>query len=249
MDSDITVVLTLYKRPEYLQEQLEAIHAQTIEPKEIIILKNFVENINFPVMPSELLHNVVIVNSSKNFGVWGRFAIGLLANTKYVCFFDDDTIPGIRWLENCMESMNIREGLYGTIGLIFHDDNYEHNIRYGWDRCIDTIKQVDIVGHSWFLKREWLHFLWETTPNFNETLKYGEDISLSFNLQKHNIPTLVPPHPAGKYELFGSNPLLAYKYGCDANSTCGIPQIQKGFQKFLKECIKNGFKLLYTNTT
>jgi hypothetical protein len=81
--------------------------------------------------------------------------------------------------------------------------------------------------------------------NKNSILSLHE---VQVNLQKHNIPTLVPPHPAGKYEYFGSNPLLAYKYGCDENSTCGIPQVKKGFQNFLKQCIDNGFKLLYTNT-
>ena len=105
---DITAILTLYKRPQYLEEQLIAIQNQTIPPKEIFILKNTVENINFPNISSNLLKNVTIIDSSKNFGVWGRFALGLLANTKYICVFDDDTIPGRKWFENCLTSMNIK---------------------------------------------------------------------------------------------------------------------------------------------
>jgi hypothetical protein len=36
--------------------------------------------------------------SNYNFGVWARFAFALNATTKYVCVFDDDTLPGKKWL-------------------------------------------------------------------------------------------------------------------------------------------------------
>jgi hypothetical protein len=244
---DITAILTLYKRPQYLEEQLIAIQNQTIPPKEIFILKNTVENINFPNISSNLLKNVTIINSSKNFGVWGRFALGLLANTKYICVFDDDTIPGKKWFENCLNSMNIKEGLYGTVGLIFQNDCYESNIRFGWPNPNNNIQQVDIVGHNWFLKREWLHYLWEYSPNYNINLKYGEDISLSFYLQKHNIPTLVPPHPHGEEDYYGSIPYKAAQYGGDVNATSLLVEVNTQFNIFLGYCINKGFKLLYRN--
>lgn len=243
--SDISVILTVYKRPHCLLQQLAAIHAQTIQPKEIIILKNFVEGVDMPEIPTELMKNVTIVDSSKNFGVWGRFAIALLANTEYVCVFDDDTIPGNRWFENCMNSMNIREGLYGTVGIRFQEDKYHFEPttdRFGWSNPCDNITEVDLVGHSWFFKRSWIHYLWEFTPDYDENLKHGEDMSLSFALQKHGIPTLVPPHPSGHYDLYGSYPQLAYNYGNDANATCCLPGMMDNFDNFFKLCIAKGFK-------
>lgn len=242
---DITAILTLYKRPQYLEEQLIAIHNQTVPPKEIFILKNTVENITFPNISIDLLKNVTIINSSKNFGVWGRFALGLLANTKYVCVFDDDTIPGKKWFENCLNSMTIKEGLYGTVGLLFLNDCYKNNIRFGWPNPNNNILRVDIVGHSWFLKREWLHYLWEYSPDYSNDLKHGEDISLSFYLQKHDIPTLVPPHPPGEEDYYGSIPHKANEYGNDINATGFLVYPQ--FDIFLKYCINKGFNLLYKN--
>jgi GT2 family glycosyltransferase len=37
MDFDVSVILTLYKRPEKLFEQLIAIENQTLKPKEILL--------------------------------------------------------------------------------------------------------------------------------------------------------------------------------------------------------------------
>lgn len=243
--SDITVILTVYKRPHCLIQQLTAIHAQTVQPKEIFIVKNFVEGVDMPEIPRELMKNVSIVNSSKNFGVWGRFAISLLANTQYVCVFDDDTIPGNRWFENCMNSMAIQEGLYGTVGIRFQGDGYyfvSGADRIGWPNPCNDIMEVDIVGHSWFFKREWLGYMWEHTPDYNQNLKCGEDIQFSFALQKHGIPTLVPPHPPGQYDLYGSRPDLAWMYGGDENATCNLPGMYDNFDKFFKMCIAKGFK-------
>ena len=84
----ITAVLNLYKRPYVLIDQLRAVQSQSIPPENVIIWKNSVEGIEMPEIPEELNHNIIIINSSKNWGVWGRFTIGLLVNSKYICVFD-----------------------------------------------------------------------------------------------------------------------------------------------------------------
>jgi hypothetical protein len=242
---DITAVLTLYKRPHRLLEQIEALRNQTRCPKNIIVVKNYAEGIELPNLPND----IVVVNSSKNFGIWTRFAISLLADTKYVCVFDDDTIPGKRWFENCLDSMNIREGLYGTIGIRFPSSSYSFSLndRVGWDRPNTEITQVDIVGHAWFFQRNWLHYLWQYTPDYNSDLKCAEDINFSFELQKAGIPTLVPPHPPGQYELYGSIPEKAWNYGCDQNAISGESAAPVRFENALQIAIQKGFKLLCMN--
>jgi len=219
MTEDITVILTVYRRPHTLIQQLEAINEQTISCKEIYIWKNEYDGVVIPDIPEHLMKNVSIINSGKNFGVWARFALGLLANTKYIAVFDDDTIPGCKWFENCLNSMKIREGLYGTIGLQFNGDGYWSYNRVGWDmrhNCNnDEITEVDIVGHAWFFKRQWLCYLWSEVPDYSMFLTYGEDIAFSLFLQKYGIPTLVPPHPKTDLDLFGSHPELAWLYGSE----------------------------------
>ena len=243
---DVTAVLTVYKRPQYLQEQLEALYNQTIKPKSIIVVKNFAEGIEFPTLPEYLTHNIKFIDSNTNFGVWTRFAIALLADTKYVCVFDDDTIPGRRWFENCLKSMKIREGLYGTIGIRFPAPSYvfNHSDKFGWSNPNVSTEEVDIVGHAWFMKREWIHHLWNYNPSFNHDLKCGEDINLSFYLQKAGIPSLVPPHPPGYYEVYGSHPASGWNYGTDKDAISNEADAYSNFNTSLMSAIKNGFMLM-----
>jgi hypothetical protein len=193
-----------------------------------------------------LVNSITTASSNKNLGVWARFAFALNAKTEYICVFDDDTIPGPKWLENCLDSMKIREGLYGTIGIKFPEPRYHFTLddRVGWDRPNTDITQVDIVGHAWFFKRCWLKYLWNYIPDYETDLKCAEDINFSFELQKAGIPTLVPPHPPGQYEYYGSFPPKAWNYGCDSNAISGESTAPLRFERAMTSALHRGFKLL-----
>lgn len=238
MDNNITVILNVYKRPQVLIEQLTAVQKQSVVPTKIIIYKNFVEGIELPSIPDELNKNVTIIESSENFGVWGRFAVALLANTQYVCVFDDDTIPMPKWFENCLNTIKEFPGLLGTNGVIFDKGDQYKATNIGWHTGNDKTTEVDIVGHAWFFKREWLHHLWEYTPDYSKILRSGEDIAFSAMLQKHGIKTYVPPHPKDNKDLWGSNPETGWKYG---QNSVGISMIEGSglFEITLKDFIHN----------
>ena len=239
----ITAILTLYKRPYTLIQQLYAVQNQSIPPENVIIWKNCAEGINMPEIPDELNKNVIIINSSKNFGVWARFTVGLLVNSKYICVFDDDTIPGCDWFKNCTETMKTHNGLLCTIGLRFvKGNNYSPEIpRIGWDGPNDTPQQVDIVGHAWFFEKDWLSYLWQYNPDYNEMLVSGEDICFSYCLQKNGINTYVPPHPNNNRNLWGSMPELAMKYGTDNVAISTNGNSYNKFDDALKHFISLGF--------
>lgn len=234
IDKEITCILTYYKRPYCFYEQLEAVRKQTIPPKKIIIWVNGVD-FNIPD-----LQDVTVIHSSENFGVWGRFTPALLADTPYVCVFDDDTIPGSKWFENCYITMKKVNGLLGTVGVVFNNtvDTYSMNTRHGWADPRDTIKRVDIVGHSWFFKREWIQDIWSYYDP-KSMFVTGEDIALSCALQKKGIYTYVPPHPPNDLEMFGSYPDKAYQYGCDyvaiSNENIACERFNKTFETFRKK--------------
>lgn len=247
---DITAILTVYRRPHTLVQQIQSLLDQTVPPKEIFIWKNSYEGIVLPEIPEPLRSKVTVIDSQKNFGVWARFALGLLANTTYIAVFDDDTIPGNRWFENCLTSMKVREGLMGSIGLVFHADDYWQYHRVGWDEknhCNNAdLREVDIVGHAWFFKREWLCDLWSFAPDYSKFLTHGEDIAFSAFLQRKGIPTLVPPHPPGQWDLFGSHPKLAWKYGSEEVGIWAKPESSSRFPELLKFFIERyGFTLLH----
>lgn len=243
--NDITAIINIFRRPHVLDSQIQAIKNQTIPPKCIFIWNNGNLNIDLSKYKNDPFFKVF--DNNYNSGVWSRFIISQLASTEYICIFDDDTIPGNNWFKNCINSMEEKEALYGTIGVIFKNTaNYEHMKRYGWDGNINVSTPVDIVGHSWFFKKKWLSFFTRETPQVNEKFNVGEDMWFSYMLQKYaNIPTYVPPHPANDISLFGSLPKTAWKIGCDGNSgsNSSVSTISS-FDKAFLEYRNSGFKIL-----
>jgi Glycosyl transferase family 2 len=251
MNFDVSIILTLYQRPEELVEQLDAIENQTLKPKEILLFHD-ASNPPIDFVFDENLKSRITnyIKVDKNVGVWGRFAGGLLATSKYVCFFDDDTIPGNRWLENCHTQINKRKGLYGTIGIDswnLKEYPYRSYRRWGWDSGCDNTKEVDFVGHSWFLEKDWLGAMWINYSQFYAFKYVAEDAFLSYSLKKWlKIKTYVPPHPKNDLDLFGSIPDKALEYGRDVDIAIGFnPQQLDSMNKALRLLVSKGMKSKY----
>lgn len=240
-DPEITVILSAYKRIDNLSKQINAINYQTIKPKKILIWQNE----GGGQIPKELFSKAYISVNNFNYGVWARFAFALNATTEYICIFDDDTIPGKKWLENCIKTMSINEGLLGTRGVKFKSKNrISPYSEYGWANPNISTKKVDIVGHSWFFKREWLSTFWRELPPLSSSHIAGEDMHFSYTLQKYlNLNTFVPPHPPKDLELWGSQPQLALKLGNDNKGISTMDDSVLRFNKAIKYYTQNGFQL------
>lgn len=236
---EITVILNGYKRPEYLKEQIDAIRTQTIRPKEIWLWVNKSET-RFP----ESIEGIdVIVNSSRNFKYHGRFSLGLLAKTKYLAVFDDDTIPGNRWFENCLNTLKTYpKSILGGAGVTLNSSQYVNHLRSGWPSPSNNPAEVDLVGHAWFFEKDLLNDLW-AFPQVS--LDNGEDIQFSFNswiLRK--TKTICPPHPINDKSLWSS--LKAWDYGNDskASSNGSLMPVQEFYTQrdnLLAYYLNNGY--------
>ena len=236
----VSVILNGYKRPHTLKEQFTAVKRQSVEVQDIYFLQNKCDDITFDPTIMSLCHSVV---NNINLGVWSRFAFALNCKTKYICILDDDTIPGVNWIKNCIESNAKKPGLYGTIGLIYKSpEAYAGCQRYGWDGINNTeITKVDIVGHAWFFERELLSAFWRELPQFTDFF-VGEDMHFSHMIQKYapGYETYVPPHPIDNKTLWGS--LKGFEYGGDHNATANfaIPLMEEYYSR----CIQQGFKII-----
>lgn len=239
MSQDITVVLNGFKRPQHFEYQLEKVLIQTVSPKEVLFWQNGSE-IEFP----ESSNRVTKAVSNKNFGVWSRFAFALNARTEWVCVFDDDTMPGEKWFENCLNSMKEKEGLMGTVGIRIHGDYGMYPLkRYGWGETNnEKIMEVDFVGHSWFFKRDWLSYFWRELPKVDHNMLLGEDMHFSYMLRKYGgINTYVPPHPKEDRSLWGSNPDLAWRIGTDKAAISLDPANRDKMSDYAEVLRKSGF--------
>tara|TARA_Y100000385_G_scaffold37666_1_gene35134 strand:+ start:33534 stop:34253 length:720 start_codon:yes stop_codon:yes gene_type:complete len=233
----VTVILNCYKRPQYLKEQIEAIKNQTIDVDEIIVWYNKPED--------EKQYNISglgarVIMCDSNFKFHGRFAAALLAKSKYVALFDDDTIPGTKWFENCINCMETHPGIYGSSGVVCETEYYEPNYKVGWNGNPNNeeITEVDLVGHAWFMKRQDVEYLWREEPYSWDN---GEDMQLSYYAQKYGgVKTYVPPHPTSDIEMWGSK--NGMKYGNDFKASWRKSNHMQLRNEIVNRQIENGWK-------
>lgn len=236
----ITVVLNAFKRQQYLRQQIECVLSQSI-PAERVLIWNNGEQLDL----SGYGDKVMIANNSHNLGVWSRFAYALNAETEFVCMLDDDTFPAPRFFESCLDQMAKEPALLGARGLRFLSaTRYHPFVSYGWDAPNEKTEVVDIVGHAWFFKREWLGAFWRELPEPETSRLVGEDMHFSFMLQKHlGIRTMVPPHPQTDRSIWGSDPELAMRLGTSKEAVSQGEDVLLKFDTALRRCTAKGFQL------
>lgn len=204
----VSVILTAWQRPQYLEEQVARVLSQTIVPWEIILWYNKPPLHSERKGAKQLIHfkndnHVKKIICDHNFGIIPRFSLASCMESEYVCIFDDDTMPGTRWLENCLNYVDTEKALCGTIGIRYlsRSELKTQKPRMGWEGMNEELEFVDLVGHSWFFRREWAKFFWSFEPFSRE---FGEDIHFCAMLQRHGIRVACPPHPKDNPELWGS---------------------------------------------
>lgn len=242
--SKVCVVLNGYRRPEYLKKQVDSIASQSVKPNEIFYWQNTIDGVSYD---EDTAKSLICARTNHNFGVWSRFAYALNSKSEYICIFDDDTIPGRLWIENCISTYYNHPGLLGTIGVVFDPPNgsnginYARNYRVGWDRPNKNTTKVDIVGHCWFFHRDMLSVFWRELPEIGQSMSVGEDIHFAYTIQKYTTyGVYVPPHPVENRDMWGS--LMGWEMGDDGRATAcyAIPEMANTLDKY----IKKGFKVI-----
>lgn len=251
--SEITVIINTYKRQYSLENQINAIKNQTVKPQKIMIWHNGNSEVPSIQVPSQH-KDVTVVQSSENFMYHGRFAFAFLAKTEYVCIYDDDTVSGNKWFENCLNTIKTHPGIMGTAGAYLIGPFYENYKKTGWNAYQqgghhkvneNQIQEVDLVGHSWFFRREYLINLWKEYP-----LSWinAEDVQFSALNQIHGgIKTYVPPHPTSDMSMWGSLPQHGYNYGNDNASSWRLGHLyERQRTEVITGLISKGWKPCYT---
>jgi cellulose synthase/poly-beta-1,6-N-acetylglucosamine synthase-like glycosyltransferase len=239
----VTVILNGYKRPHALKEQYNAVIEQTYPEIKVMFWGNYDTN-SADQFPREILTKCTTAFCNQNLGVWARFAFALNADTDYICMLDDDTIPGKRWIQHCYNTMQESEGLIGGRGVKFIDENYKNypSCKYeGVGRGNAKTKRVDIIGHSWFFKKDWLRYYWAEMPMVRFS-RGGEDMHFSFVLQKHlGLNSYIPSQPEENPELWASTD--PSKYGEDMSATSRTVDGHMEAHCYWNFMINNGYKL------
>ena len=244
---DVDVVLTCYKRPQILRQQLDAVKNQTLVPRRIFLCQDGIDGYYKIELNDKILSEFDACKiSATNCGVWKRFEFAEeICKSPYVCIFDDDTIPGSRWLENCHMNMMQRRGVYVTNGVLLRTlEGYPRNhLNAGWYRPNKKTCAVDFGGHSWFMDRKCLSWML-AKPWCKKYKLVGEDMTLSFAAKEHGFGTYVPQHPEKILSLWGSLPHFGLKYGTNEVAISINPDNLNAMTRIVKEISAAGWKLL-----
>lgn len=236
----ITAILNGYRRPQHIQTQINHILNQTVKPEEIWLWRNYHEDWNIELPTLQGIDKYC--ESNYNWKYFGRFSLAMMARTEFVAFFDDDTIPGNMWFENCLNTHSQVNGILGGVGIVQHNNqNYTQRARFGWPSNNDNIAKVDFVGHAWFVKKDYLRYVWLEEPSTYDT---GEDMHLSYICQKYGgIETFVPPHPESNLEMSSS---LYGHFGVDdkTDSVVNHATFMPLRNNCFREYVNRGWKLL-----
>jgi len=218
LKDEVTVILSVWKRT-HLEKQLHHVLKQTKKPHQIWIYQN---ESHLDIHISEIAkqrHNISVIHSKDiNFKFHARFALPLLCDTEYVAIFDDDTMPGERWLENCVDTSKRNNSIVLARGLSvepgFEDQEEQCLIAIGDGHPIEQEIEVDLGGHCWFFKTEWCKYMWRDRPC---TWDNGEDIHFSAACKIYGgIRSFVPAMPAQDKSLWGD---LELHLGTDQHAT------------------------------
>lgn len=245
---DVDVVLTCYKRPQILRQQLDAVKNQTLAPRRIFLYQDGIDGYFKVELNDKILADFDACKiSATNGGVWKRFEFAEeICKSPYVCLFDDDTIPGARWFENCHVNMMQQRGVFVTNGIFLGDaKSYPtgNSFDVGWHFPNKKTCAVDFGGHSWFFERQCLAPML-AKPWRKKYKLVGEDMTLSMAAQELGIGTYVPQHPTQILSLWGSHRELGWTYGLDAAAVHKNPANINLMRQALVEIYANGWRLL-----
>ena len=247
----VTTVLNVYKRPEYLSSQYQAIKNQSIDSSVWI---------DYTVPEGEQMYDLrsvaptakVTTRVNQNLYHFGRFFYALNSNTEYVFICDDDILPGQDYLKHCIETINtIGNCVVTGYGLRFDRSIPEYKAveKYGWHNIatggLDIPVQVDMGGHSWFMKRETLNFILREMPL---SFKNGEDLHFSYMLNKYSkIPLIVPPHKLDEPKTWSCDYEKGMMMGNDDNATFRRPDHTSLRTEAVQYYLNNDWKLYRDN--
>lgn len=254
--SEVGVIITGYRRPRAFPEILQSMVNQTVEPEHICLWQNNWRGEDTKRWPKDRQKLMAKhwadslaagegqfehIERPTNEGVWPRFWHALEMPTKYVLVLDDDTVPGTKWIENCLNTIQDHRGVLGTNGIIFPPTGKRRPYkRQGFHIPNPVAVQVDIVGHAWFFEREWIHDYKRIKPLPQRFDTAGEDYHFSYVMQQIGLGTYVPPHPEDDKQMWGS---LRPKYGYGTAALWRKPGEETKKKKVHNAYLKAGWQL------
>jgi len=170
----VAVILTQYKRS-HIERQLMALQNQTLKVDTTVVFQN---EMHVVIEHLKNKYNFKHVRSDINTKYFGRFAFGFSLDADIIIVMDDDIIPGKNFVKNFTEQCIELNGIIGGNGRIATLNKDKTLVQPSDISLTQQSVKVDFVGHTWCIKKEWLHYMFAIPPLTYDT---GEDMHLCFS--------------------------------------------------------------------
>lgn len=224
-------ILSLWKRGEWLEEQVRCLEEQTIPPKEIWLCYGVNEE-NKNSVSTILLDRFDKVNILEDGGsIYSRFEMCEDLGDIYYFIIDDDMFPNKNYISNCFKFLKHKDdAIICSSGRIFNSDNYFPNTAVGSVQYSNST-MVDIGTNGWFLSYKSIS---QMNKNHDKKYNNGEDIALSYlNRQNRGVESYVI-----KQNQFVNSDLYRHKRGLGKESLSHSSN-HKEFYKQRNEILMN----------
>jgi len=189
---EYVVILSLWKRGQWLAEQLEIFKNQTYPPKEIWLCHGM-NKTNEGFVGSHLSKQFDRIAWPKDGGtVFSRFEMAHESDEKLFLIIDDDMFPTEDYLENAIDFYReTGECIVASSGRVFYnEEGYCPFLAYGSFGDGSQTRSVHIGCNGWLLSKESIDVLLQ--HRLDNDYNNGEDIALSFiNRRIRGVETYV----------------------------------------------------------
>jgi len=151
---DLTVVLSYHARPDVIEPQQRLLVAQSITPRAVVAWINPHENRIAPHVLQTLMR-MPCVQPNIDMGPWMRWGVASQAQTEFVAIFDDDAMPGPRWLEAAIARLlasNNEHDVVAAAGLLYSSDQSADARAVGPERPPTEEVDVDVGRGAWVMR-------------------------------------------------------------------------------------------------
>lgn len=191
MQKTYSVIIPSFRRHENIPLIVKRLKESTIKPTKILIWNDNDEPPGKYLNPDDFDDDVEIVNSNTNrWCTWAGFMMAFCFDTDFVAVVDDDTLPGRKWFEFCLNNIGCGKQIFSGFGIKLVSNKYDD--RKAWfsrvSKEVNFVK-VDMAGQSYFFPKDAIIPLFTMRPPFWYN---NVDLHFSFMARKAGYKIFVP---------------------------------------------------------